>query len=104
MTTLPASNPFVALQRLAGAAAEDMAFLDERTRMQYTALGTVFALNFVFLCAAWMKVGYVYLGPVGLLVPGLALPALMVLGLDRVAAMRPRPLEGDLAALGMIPK
>lgn len=90
-----------ALHVLAGAAPEDMARLGQRARMQYATLGLVFLLNFVVLLGVWIKVGVAYFGVTGVLIPGIALPALFVIGLDRLAAMRPRVLTDELAGFNL---
>lgn len=89
------------LQSTAGASQQDLARLDERAGMQYATLGLAFVLNLVILSAAWIKVGLHYFGALGVLVPGLAVPALFVLGLDRLVAMRGRPLKGELAGYNL---
>jgi hypothetical protein len=86
-----------ALHLAAGVSAQDMAQLNQRCSIQYATLGLVFVLNFIVLVAAWVKVGWAYWGAVGVFVPGLAVPAMFILGLDRLVAMRPRQLEGELA-------
>ena len=55
------------------------------------------------LCAAWIKVGFTYFGNVGIFVPGLVVPALFVLGIDRLVAMGPRRLDGELAPYSPAP-
>lgn len=82
----------------AGVAREDMQHMPERTRLQYATIGLVVALNLLLLMAVWTKVGLRYFGPIGLL-PGLVVPALFALGLDRLIGMRRRPLTGELADL-----
>ena len=86
---------------IAGVAPEDVTRLDQRTRIQYATLGLAFALNLIILLAVWMKVGTRYLGWPGLFVPGIAVPCLFVLGLDRLVAMRHRRLSGELAGFNL---
>lgn len=86
---------------LAGAAPQDIARLEQRTGMQYGTLGAVFLLNLVILSGAWIAVGTTYFGAIGVLVPGLAVPAMFVLGLDRLVAMRGRRLTGELAGFNL---
>jgi hypothetical protein len=106
MTTMqpPAAEPAsprrpltAALHWMAGAPHGELLHLGEQVALQYAALGWVFTLNLVVLCAAWIKVGTTYFGWLGALVPGLAVPTLFVVGLDRLVAMRRRPLTGELA-------
>jgi len=87
---------------LAGVSAGDMARLSARTRLKVATLGFVFGLGLVVLVWAWVHVGVTYFGPWGVLVPGLAVPAAMVLGLDRLMAMQPRRLTGELAAYNQV--
>lgn len=61
----------------------------------YITLGLVFVCNFVFLSCAWIKVFSNYFGWLGIL-PGLVIPAVFVLGIDRLMAQRPRRLTGSL--------
>lgn len=89
------------LHHVAGAAPDDLRDLDQRTRMQYGTLGGVFLLNLLLLSAAWIKVGLSYFGAIGIVVPGLAVPALFVLGLDRLVAMRHRRLSGELEGFNL---
>ena len=77
-------------QWIAGAAPDDVCRLSQRTGMLYTALGLVFAANFLILLFVWCKVGWHYFGVPGLLVPGITVPVLCVIGLDRLVAMRRR--------------
>jgi hypothetical protein len=87
-----------ALHLAAGVGQQEMAQLNQSCSIQYATLGLVFALNYVLLAAAWIKVGWAYWGAVGVFVPGLAVPTLFILGVDRLVAMRSRPLSGELAA------
>jgi hypothetical protein len=84
------------LHIMAGASPQDMARLDQRASIQYATLGLVMLAGFVLLAAAWIKVGVLYFGPVGVLVPGLIVPTIFVLGIDRLVAMSPRRLHGEL--------
>lgn len=86
---------------IAGVAPEDMTRLDQRTRIQYATLGLAFALNLIILVAVWVKVGHRYLGWPGVFVPGLAVPCLFVLCMDRLVAMRHRRLTGELAGFNL---
>ena len=86
---------------IAGVAPEDMTRLDQRTRIQYATLGLAFALNLIILVAVWVKVGHRYLGWPGVFVPGLAVPCLFVLCMDRLVAMRQRRLTGELAGFNL---
>lgn len=89
---------------IAGAAPDDVCRLPQRTGMQYTALGLVFATNFLILLFVWCKVGWHYFGVLGLLVPGITVPVLYVIGLDRLVAMRRRHLTGDLQGFSRTPR
>ena len=81
---------------MSGAAREDLQGLPQRTRIQYATLGLAFAVNLLVLVFVWGKVGLRYFGWPGLVVPGLALPLLFVMCLDRLVAMRTRRLRGEL--------
>lgn len=89
------------LHCMAGAAPQLLARLDDQVRMQYATLGLVFLLNLLILVAVWIKVGVAYFGAVGVLVPGIAVPCLFVLGLDRLVAMRRRTLKDELAGFNL---
>ena len=86
----------------AGVSAEDMARLSTRTRLKLAALGLAFVIGLIVLVFAWVHVGHTYFGWIGVIVPGLAVPAAMILGLDRLIAMQPRRLTGELAAYNQV--
>lgn len=73
--------------------------MPQRTQVQYSRLGLVVLFNMAVLVAVWCKVGWHFFGLVGLLVPGLAVPLLMAVGLDGLIAMRRRRLTGEFSEL-----
>lgn len=82
---------------LVGASPDDLSRLSDRTQLKLAALGLAFGIGLVLLLAAWIHVGWTYFGWFGVLVPGVAVPMAMVLGLDRLIAMQTRPLRAELA-------
>jgi hypothetical protein len=88
-----------ALWWCSGTSAEDMRRLPERSRRQQAALGLLILGNFLVGAGAWMKVGWLFIGPVGLVLPGVVVPAMVIFGLDRLLAMRPRRLTRELAEM-----
>jgi hypothetical protein len=69
----------------------------DHTKNRYAGLGAIFLLNYLILVCVWSKVGFTYFGPFGLVAPGVLVPSLF-LALDRLVAMRPRKLRGELEA------
>lgn len=80
---------------MAGADQDCLNKMSLRVRMLYTALGTVFLGNFVFLVFVWGKIGVRYFGSFGFVLGGL-IASIFVLGLDRIISMRQRPIRGAL--------
>lgn len=74
-----------------------VANMDPSVRRRHTTRGVVFLVNFVFLTFVWSSIGWRYLGPIGLICPGLVMPTLLVLGFGRLIAMQPWLLRGELA-------
>ena len=82
---------------LAGTSEEEVSELPPSAGLQCQCLGIVMLANYLLLLAIWGKVGWRYFGAFGLVVPGLVLPTLMALGLDRLILMQSRPYRGVLA-------
>lgn len=90
------ANPLVSfLYWIGGTAEELIAECSPWVQRLYITLGMLFCFNLVFLSWAWIKVFTNYFGWFGVL-PGLIIPAVFVLGIDRLIAMRPRRLVGAL--------
>jgi uncharacterized protein DUF4407 len=85
---------------MAGSDKDCLEVATNRARKLHTALGIAFLVNFVLLMIIWTKVGIHFFGFPGIVL-GLLIPCGLVLGIDRIIAMRPRPLRGELAVYGI---
>lgn len=85
---------------MAGGDIDCLEGMSRRPRMLYTTLGMVFTLNFLALFLVWSKVGFHYFGIYGVCL-GPIIASIFVLGLDRIIAMRQRPIRGVLSVYGV---
>ena len=67
----------------------------DKDKMVLTGLGLLFILNWVVLVAVWIKTATHYFGSLAGVFVGILIPSL-VLCVDRIIAMRPRELTGEL--------